>query len=536
MRLINICILLCGLGSIFSCDDRWKKTKSNTFKYNLSNGLSSLDPAFAKDLGSSWVCGHIYERLFSLDSLCQVKPALVDSFCISADGLKYHFQLKKNIYFHKNTCFKNADSTRKLNAYDVQYSFLRLLDSNLASPGAWVLNKKLDSLKPFQILDSFHISIQLRRPCPQFLSILTMPYCSILPHEAVDYYKKDFRSHPVGTGPFAFYFWKESEVLFLRKHILYPLKDSAGHSLPYLDFIKITFHENKKTELFSFEKGELSFITGLDQSILQQVFTAKGQLQTDWKNKSKVYIRPFLHTEYIAFHMQMHNSPIQRKALRKAINYSLNREEIVRSLKYNLVKPAYRGFVADGMPNHDFPISGYTYQPEKAHALLLSEGYNAIRKPRLSLSINNSMIELAELIAKQLERTGFSVEIKLYPADMMMQLAAEGKLEFFRRSWMADYPDAENFLACFYSKNGSPPNYTRFHHPAYDLLYEKLSTESDRTLRKDYAQQMEAILLEESPFVPIFYDQSIRMVQPNILGMEQNALNDLDLRRVRILR
>jgi oligopeptide transport system substrate-binding protein len=216
------------------------------------------------------------------------------------------------------------------------------------------------------------------------------------------------------------------------------------------------------------------------------------------------------------------------------MNYSINRSEIAHYLKYNLVLPANKGFVSDGMPNYDTSFTGYCFDIYKAKNILRSLGYSNTKKPKLELHIDNRFIELAELISNQLNTAGFEVEIKLHPADMMMQLAAQGKLGFFRRSWMADYPDAENFLACFYSKNGSPPNYTRFSNSTYDQLYEKLILELNPSIRRRLYRQMEEILVEESPIVPIFYDQTIRLVQPNIEGLSPNVLNTLDLRRVRI--
>lgn len=141
---------------------------------------------------------------------------------------------------------------------------------------------------------------------------------------------------------------------------------------------------------------------------------------------------------------------------------------------------------------------------------------------------------MAELLSHQLEEVGFEVEIKLHPADMMMQLATDGKLDFFRRSWFADYPDAENYFACFYSKNSCPPNYTRFANKDYDRLYEEITTEPNPKLRMINYKKMEKILLEESPIVPIFYDQSIRIYQKNISGLNQNVVNTLDLRRVKM--
>jgi len=516
------------------CNDHTTQGISNTFKYNIAVGLSNLDPVFAKDLAATWVCGHLYEGLFCLDSQAEVKPLLVDSFWTEDSNKRFHFYLKKNVVFHKNRCFQTPDSTRALNAHDIAYSFKRLIDPKTASPGSWTLRDKLDSLCPFQILDSSHIVIRLRQSNAQFLKILTMPYCAIVPREAVEFYGKDFRKNPVGTGAFSFKLWEISEVLFLEKNFHYHIKDRLGMPLPYLDYVKITFDENKKTELFSFEKKKLSFITGLDQSITQQVFDQEGNLKPEWRKRAKLYKKPFLNTEYIAFYMKPQTMMPAHKQMRQAINYSINREEIVKYLKYNLVTPANKGFVAPGMPNYDTSLRGYTYQPQRAKALLQSIGYNETNKPSITLSINNNMVELAELVAHQLGQIGFSVHIQLHSADMMMQLAAEGKLDFFRRSWMADYPDAENFLACFYSKNGSPPNYTRFSNQEYDKLYKKLSIETNLKQRKIYTKKMEEILIEEAPFVPIFYDQSIRLVQTNIEGMEQNAVNSLDLRRVRI--
>lgn len=535
---VNFSVILISLVFalyLSSCSDKSNQIPSNTFKYNIAVGLNSLDPAFTKDIAATWACSHIYEGLFILDSNAKLEPLLADSIWIEANQLRYHFHLKKGVYFHKNPCFQTSDSTRQFNAFDVAYSFRRLIDPKTASPGSWALRNKLDSLHPFQIIDSFHLVINLRQPNAQFLQVLSMSYCAIVAKEAVEYYGKNFRKNPVGTGAFAFKLWVDGEVLFLQKNQHYHLRDNNGLALPYLDYVKVTFNENKKTEHFSFEKGDLSFITGLDQNIIHQVFNQKGQLLPEWQTKAQLYKKPFLNTEYMAIRAVDSNSILKNKSIRQAINYSINRHEIAQYLKYNLVLPANKGFVSAGMPNYDTSFIGYTFDIEKSKKLLQSQGFSRSKRPKLELHINNSFVEMAELLSNQLSLAGFEVEIKLHPADMMMQLAAQGKLGFFRRSWMADYPDAENYLACFYSKNGSPPNYTRFSNAQYDKFYEKLITEISPTHRKELTKQLEQILVEESPIVPIFYDQSIRLVQKNIQGLEQNVVNGLDLRRVRIV-
>jgi oligopeptide transport system substrate-binding protein len=535
--LVNICVILISLTTIFclnSCSDKTSQIPLNTFKYNLAVGLNSLDPAFAKDLAATWACSHIYEGLFILDSNADLEPLLTDSFWLEPNQVRYHFKLKHGVYFHKNLCFQTKDSTRLFNAHDVVYSLKRLLDPKTASPGSWVLRNKLDSISPYQIIDSFHLVIQLQQPNAQFLQVLSMPYCAIVPKEAIDYYGKNFRKNPVGTGAFSFKLWEDGEVLFLKKNQLYHCRDIEGTALPYLDYVKISFNENKKTELFSFEKNELSFITGLDQNVIHQVFNPNGNLLPKWSKKAQLYKIPFLNTEYMAIRLVDSFSILKNKEIRKAMNYSINRTEIAQYLKYNLVLPAEKGFVSNGMPNYDTSFTGYTFNLNKAKNILQTQGYSNTNKPKLELHINNNFIELAELLTNQLTDAGFILEIKLHPADMMMQLAAEGKLGFFRRSWMADYPDAENYLACFYSKNGSPPNYTRFSNPDYDKLYERLIREMQPEERKQIVKQMELILIEEAPIVTIFYDQSIRLVQKNIAGLKQNVVNSLDLRRVKI--
>lgn len=521
-----------------SCDQESVRHK-NVLKYNLSLGLNSLDPAFSKDQVSMWACSHIYESLFIMDSQCQARPLLIDSYSISNQYLDYYFKVKKNVFFHKNQCFYTKDSTRKLTSYDIVYSLSRLVHPETASPGSWVLSNHLDSIHPFTIIDSFQFILHLQRPFSPLIQVLTMPYCGIVPKEAVEYYGKNFRKHPVGTGPFRMKLWDEGYALFLQKNNLYYQKDGSGQQLPYLDYVKITFNENKKTEWLSFQKNDLSFITTLDQSVLKEVFDPLGNLHTKWISKMNVSKKEYLSTEYLAILVKDgridSSSPWRKKFVRKAANFAINRAEIVQYLKNQLATPAEKGFVAIGMPNYDTSFIGYQFQPELAKKLLRDAGYQTQYKPQIELHINNTFVEMAELISYQLKQVGFDVRIQLHASDMISRMAAEGKLDFFRRSWIADYADAENFLACFYSQNSSPPNYTRFSNSNFDRLYEAMLIEPNTNSRKKQILEMEKILIEESPFIPIFYDQSIRLMQKNIQGLEQNSLNTLDLRRVRFL-
>ena len=140
-----------------------------------------------------------------------------------------------------------------------------------------------------------------------------------------------------------------------------------------------------------------------------------------------------------------------------------------------------------------------------------------------------------EFIQKELEKIGIEIIIDVIPASSLKQAKANGKLDFFRASWIADYPDAENYLSLFYSENFSPngPNYTHFYDEKYDYLYKQSLQENNMNKRIKLYKKMDSIIISKSIVVPLFYDEVIRFVSKNIKGMKINATNLLDLRTVR---
>ena len=94
-------------------------------------------------------------------------------------------------------------------------------------------------------------------------------------------------------------------------------------------------------------------------------------------------------------------------------------------------------------------------------------------------------------------------------------------------------PEAENYLSVFYGRNPAPPNYTRYQNPTYDRLYEQALLVNDDSTRIELYKQMDRMIIEDAPVVPLWYDEVIRLVQPNVKGFQPNGLNLLELRRVR---
>ena len=201
------------LSLMWSCKSSDPNADKKIFKYNESAGISSLDPAFAKDQAMIWATSQLFNGLIQLDSNLNVQPCIAHSWKISPDGKTYTFYLRNDVFFHPSTCF--ADSTRKVVASDFVYSFNRILDEKVASPGRWIFNEVdyNNSTPAFSAPNDSTFVIRLRQPFSPFLSILGMPYCFVVPHEVVKYYGSDFRRHPIGTGPFKLQIWKENVKL-----------------------------------------------------------------------------------------------------------------------------------------------------------------------------------------------------------------------------------------------------------------------------------------------------------------------------------
>lgn len=525
-------LVLLALVLLSSCS---KKKSSyfdaDVFRYNEHSNITSLDPAFAKDQRNIWGVNQLYNGLVQLDDSLHVKPAIAKSWLISDDGKKYHFTLRNDVFFHKHSLF-GKDSTRKVNARDFEYSFNRLLDKNVASPGGWVLQ----NVASFKAESDSVFTMQLKQPFPPFLGLLAMKYCSVIPKEAVDYFGNTFRANPIGTGPFQFKLWVENTKLVLRKNPLYFEKDEEGKQLPYLEAVAVTFLPDKQSEFLQFIQGNIDFMKSLDASYKDDILNTDGTLKEKYADKIEMQTGAYLNTEYLGIYLDgEEETPTKSKLIRQAINYGFDREKMVKFLRNGIGTPATSGFIPNGLPSFN-KQKGYTYQPEKAKKLVAQYKQDTGNiNPQITITTNSNYLDLCEFIQKELQKIGLETKVDVIPPSTLRQGKASGKLPIFRASWIADYPDAENYVSLFYSKNFTPngPNYTHFKNADFDALYEQSIKEIDIVKRYQLYQKMDSIIIEEAPVVPLYYDEVIRFRQKNVQGLGINPIDLLDLRKVK---
>lgn len=477
------------------------------FRYNEPSGIPTLDPAFARDKSTIWAVGQLYEGLFVLDENNTVQPALARSYEVK--GSNYTFILRE-AYFH---------SGRRITASDVKFSFDRLRDRTIASPGAWVL----DRVKEISVLSDTELRIELFEPFGAFPSILTMPYCVVV--DSIPAKEDKLATEAGGSGPFKFHKWHIGEKLILHKNENYWRRDDKGNSLPYLDGISISFLPDQQSAFLEYLVGNFDLLPNIDPSFKDDLLAENGTLQERYEVLHELERSPFLNTEFLLFNTEA-GLPYE---LRWAINASIDRVEMMQLLRSGIGRPATGGIIPFGLAGYNEGI-GIKFQRDSVRVLLKT--FDEL--PELTLTTVANYRDLCEYIQGALGQLGWPISIDIVPSATLRSEKSAGRLDFFRASWIADYPDAENYVLLFASSMKTPkgPNYSLYSNPSYDELYEQLIAATSESLKVRLAQQADSVLMNDAACVPLYYDEVVRVHPKTVNGLKTNALNALMLNEV----
>ena len=545
--LSSIGVLLFTVLGLCGCKNVDKKSPQQIFHYNEDVSVTTLDPAFVRSQSENWIVSQIFNGLIDLDAQLQPVPALAKSWEISTDLLTYTFHLRSDVNF----CFVDKQgkvTTRKMVASDVAYSLSRIADPATSSPGAWIFVGKIDSQlnRVFISPNDSTFVLKLVSPAASLLGLLSTNFGYVVPKEYARLDKSYLARNPVGTGPFYVRRWEDEIKLVMRKNPHYHEKDTQGVPLPYLDAINVTFVKNKQTAFMQFAAGSYDFFNGLEGSFKDELLTDQAMLKPKYAQKMKAIITPFLNTEYVGCYLGDYPGKtnwLKDVHLRRALFYAVDKQKLVRFFRNGLGDAGDWGVVPPILNAHEKEtITEANAAWQKALAEYQQSGYaKQNNKPEIVLSTTADYLDMMVYLQETWGRLGVKIKVDIQTGGMLRQLRNEGKLMLFRGSWIADYPDAENFLACYYAPYLSPmgPNYTHFEDAQFDTLYRLIEAgESGQkaSLRKQYIQQANQILIDQAPVIPLYYDKSIRLIQPWVQGLENDAANRLVLKRVKISR
>ncbi len=570
--LVNACSNETGTGTT-QTNGKGGRIYGGTLRFNETDKLQSLFPITITDAISSHVATQVYEGLVKFDPrTLQIIPSIAEKWDIDTAGTRYTFHLRKDVKFQDDACFPDGKG-RFVTADDFKYSF-EMLCRNSANNASFISsfkgrvvgadeffnagsNAKAGLLKGVTVVDAQTVQINLIKPGISFLSILANPSASVVPHEAVEKYGD--RMH-VGTGPFIISnIANDTSTIVLVRNENYYGTDTLGNKLPFLDSIRISYLDNKTTELDLFQQGQLDFVWGLSS---EAVKTFVPQVIADFEQKPPKFLLD--HSSEFVTQMYIFNTttaPFNDVKVRQAFSYAIDRNHIVDDvLAREAYGPGINGICPPALPGYKASdIKGYEMVKESedstklqkeseralARKLFAEAGYGPGKKPfpnvKLILNSGGSRnTQVAEEIQNQL-REVLNVNLEIANVSFQQKLSDEryGRAEIFRSAWVADYPSAESFLSLFYGADvpdsisqASWPNTSRYKNPEFDKLYDEARSAKTQPEANKLFFQAEQLMMNDAPALILWYDENYRLTQYHVKNFYTNPMRYLDFSQV----
>jgi len=530
------------------------KKYGGEFKFMSTEKISSLLPTSAADHYTSRIVAQIYEPLLRLDpETMTVVPSVAESFIVSSDATIYTLKIRKGILFHNDACFD--ENNHELTAHDVKFS-LELACSGLKENRvSYLLTNRIKGAEEFAkkstkslpssgvsgivVVDDYTIQITLKNSFAGFESILSHASLGIFPKEAYDKYGAKIGDHAVGTGPFALESMSNDKIV-LKRNNNYWRSDELGNKLPFLSNVIMTYTDNKRGELLAFRKANVDLVLEIPVEEIEHIFGSLEEAQQGKNIKHKVESAASMKMGYVA--MKLSSREFKDVRVRKAFNIAINRDEIVDNWLEGEGSAANNGFVPNMINYPHEKVIGHKFNVGEAKRLMTQAGYpNGSNFPAMDFYVNavdgSLTHKLCQGVAQQLkDNINVTLNIKLCTIEERQEAVNSGVAKIWRAGWIADYPDAENFLALFYGGNIASStgmlNRFKYQNDAYDAIYENALTESNPEKRTALLVKCDQMVINDAILMPMITDDHIVMVNARVRGFKANSMESLNLTEI----
>ena len=474
--------------------------------------VASMDPIQAAALYDSKAVSLVYEPLLEVDYEARpyrLKPCLCALPEVSADGLTYTYRIRPDARFQPDACFPDGKG-RPVTAEDVVYSLGRLSDRAHASSGMWTM----DPVAKTEAVDAQTVRITLKKPLHVFPWLTALAYWAAVPREAVERYGARFGEHAVGSGPYRLTEWRRNHRMVFSRDPLWP----GWKRIPTKPYDRLEFPvvDDASTQWLMFLSGELDMLGEVSRDNWDAIVERDGTLSPDLTAKGiRLFGAPIMQVSYIGVNM---NDPLlgRNKKLRQALNCAFDFPAWRRFLNNRV--DACDGPVPPGVDGRlDTPFP-YAFDLTKAARLMKEAGFPDGVDPQtgkrlvLPLAIgraSQSAREQVELLQSFYNRIGVRLEPQYMTWAAYLKAVSEGHVSLFMLAWIGDYPDAENFLQLFHSKNVSPgANHSHYRNPAFDRLYDEAMAARDAEARKQAWRRAQEIVREDCPWIFLHFPKA----------------------------
>ncbi len=434
----------------------------------------------------------------------ELQPGLAEKWDVSTDGLKYTFHLRKGVKFHSGDI---------LTADDVIFTFDRMLDPatkalntdflDMIAGAGDRMDGKATSVAGLKKVDDNTVEIMLAKPFAPFLANLATPAGSIFSKKATTAAGEKFNTEPVGTGPFRMESWT------LNSEVVLAAFDDYFRGRPKFDKLIMKIVPEAQTMSLMFRNGELD-VLDLDFARSQI-----PEFQKDATYKNQIASGPRVGTYYMSINEKI--APFDKPKVREALMYALDRQTLLDKLYYGTGVPA-KGILAPGLAGYNTSLPGFSYDPEKAKALLKEAGLEKGFEMGIYQTVDSpSTLKINEAIQAMLGEVGITVKIEQMDSAAWSGTRKEGKLGSYVTSWSADYNDPDNFIYTFFAPRNSVARSWNYENKEVQDKLEQARTMTDMAARYKLYQDIEQqIVYKDFAFVPLFHLQHLFVVNPKV--------------------
>ncbi|MEN5016164.1 glutathione ABC transporter substrate-binding protein GsiB [Erwinia sp. Eh17-17] len=462
----------------------------------VASNFTTLDPYDANDTLSQAVAKSFYQGLFGFDKEMKLENVLADSYQASPDGLSYTIKLKSGVTFQDGTPF-NAEAV-KVNLDRASNPDNHLKRYNL-----------FKTIASTEVVDATTVKITLKQPFSAFINTLASPAAAMISPAALKKYGKDIGFHPVGTGPYEFVTWNQTDFVKVKKFAGYW---KAGY--PKLDSITWRPVVDNNTRSAMLQTGEANFAFPIP-------FEQAKLLEKN--SKLDLVTSPSIMQRYISFNVTQ--KPFDNPKVREAINYAINRQALAKVAFAGYATPA-TGIVPPSIQySQSYPAP--EYNPAKARELLKEAGYPNGFTTQLWSSHNHSTAQkVLQFTQQQLAQVGIKVELTAMDAGQRAaQVEDKGQKEsgvrMFYTGWSASTGEANWALTPLFATQSWPPtifNTAFYSNPQVDKdLADALNTtdgEKKAALYKDAQDR----IWKDQPWAPLVVEKLVSANTKNLTG------------------
>ncbi len=578
----HVALLAVCLALFIALTPSFASAEKKTVRIAFRAAENGFDPQQIEDRYSVGICENIFESFLTYDWLARpvrLAPQVVEKVPKGEEGgTRYTFRIKPGILFADDPVFKGKK--RELVAKDMEYAIKRFRDPANRSPYSWLFEDKIVGLDEFvarmkaankfdyeepiegiKLIDKYTISFKLREPDYNFIYFFAMPNVVPVAREVIEGYASDTRGHPVGTGPFILKEWVRRSKIVLERNPNYrghtlgtefadqkdewdvgAIKHLAGKTLPLIDRVEVYPIEEEQPRYLAFMDTQHDYMEETPLAYVKELYANKQLSPAMKKRKVRAFPEDQPEIVYDAFNMEdpfVGGYKPENIAFRRALILAHDRGQEIAIVRKGQAIAAMSP-IPPGIVGYDptFHAAEQDYDPERAKALLDTFGYvdkdgdgwrdmpdgRQITLEYKHQSNEQEQRERAALWVKNMTAIGIRMKTAQQQFVDLLKDRKVGKFQMSGIAWIADYPDAQNFLQLLYGPNTDISNDARFKLPEYDRLYLAALKLPDSPERNRIYREMNRILVAYAPWHFGVHRQFTHFINPWVLGYKKHPI------------